>query len=266
MTSPSCDWAYWLMPTVAVSPSLRTHSWGSANRIALRTGIVTPFRSFRVRPLIESQRTHFRRSGCATSAHAKTGPRRGQGRRHVGHPDVVAEREGNVARSHSPDRPPVLDDRVAVTGNTPIQHFEAHENSAKPPLTSLHDGVAADEVLVQAECPLQARLEWVRSGIDVVAMESHPRFQAQGVSCPEACRPDAIGLALIEQRPPQQRRATGAAKQLEAVFTGVTRPRNQAGHIRDLALDEGVVLHAAELRRRQPLHQANRSAAAARAG
>src|ERR1700694_1165408 len=259
MTSPSCDWAYWLMPTVAVSPSCFTHSWVSANRIPLRSGIVTPFPSFRMRPLVERQRNHFRRSGCATHVHVNTGPQLGQSRRHVSHPDVVAEREGDVARGHGPNRPAVFDDRVAVTGNTAIQHFEAHEVSAEPPLASLHDGVAADEVLVEAECPIQARLEWIRAVVDVVAMETHPRFQAQGVSCPEAGGPDAIGLTLIEQRPPKRRRVTGAAKQLEAVFTRVTRPRNQAGHIRDLALDEGVVLHAAELGCRQSLHQADGS-------
>src|ERR1700737_5609245 len=132
MTSPSCDWAYWVMPTVAVSPSFFTPSWVSANRIALRSGIVTPFPSFRMRPLIERQRNHFRRSGCATHVHAKMCSRLGEGRRHVGHPDVVAKREGNVARGHGADRPPVFQHRVAVTGDTAIEHFEAHENSAEP--------------------------------------------------------------------------------------------------------------------------------------
>src|ERR1700730_16129010 len=259
MTSPSCDWAYWLMPTVAVSPSCFTHSWVSPNRIPPRSGIVTPFPSFRMRPLVERQRNHFRRSGCATHVHANTGPRLGQGRRHVGHPDVVAKREGDIARGHGPYRPTVFDDRIAVTGNIAIEHFEAHEVSAEPPLASLHDGVAADEVLVEAECPIQARLEWIRAGVDVIAMEAHPGFQAQGVPCPEAGWPNAIGPTRIEQRPPQRRRVTGAAEQLETVFTRVTRSRNQARHIRDLALDEGVVLPAAELGCRQPLHQANGS-------
>src|SRR3979409_204607 len=108
MTSPSCDWAYSVMPTLAVSPSFFTHSWVSANRIPLRSGIVTPFPSFRMRPPIERQRNHFRRSGCATDIHAKTCPRRGEGRRHVGHPDVVAEREGHVAGGHGADRPPIF--------------------------------------------------------------------------------------------------------------------------------------------------------------
>ena len=51
------------------------------------------------------------------------------------------------------------------------------------------------------------------------------------------------------------------AKQFEAVFTGVARPRNHAGNVGDGTFDEGVVLHTAELGSRQPLHQADGSRA-----
>src|SRR5260370_36636667 len=113
MTSPSCDWAYWLMPTVAASPSCFTPSWVSANCIPLRSAIVTPFPSFRMRPLVEGQRNYLRRGGRAANVHAKTGPRFGQGRRHIGHPDVVAKREGDVAQGHVADPVTVFDDRAA---------------------------------------------------------------------------------------------------------------------------------------------------------
>src|ERR1700694_4683279 len=97
MTSPSCDWAYSLIPTVAVSPSLRTHSWLSAKRIPLRSGIASPFSSFWVRPLIEGQRNHLRRGCRAANVDAQTGARLGQRRWQVRHPDVVAKGEGEVA-------------------------------------------------------------------------------------------------------------------------------------------------------------------------
>src|SRR3989442_15216840 len=103
MTSPSCDWAYSLMPTVAVSPSFFTHSWVSANRIPLTSGIVPPFPSFRMRPLVEGQRNHLCRSGRAANIDTKTGRGLGKGRRHVGHPDVVAKRERDVSRGHGTD-------------------------------------------------------------------------------------------------------------------------------------------------------------------
>src|SRR5260370_29595151 len=141
MTSPSCDWAYWLMPTVAASPSCFTPSWVSANRIALRSAIVSPFPSFRMRPLVEGQRNHLRRSGCAANVDAETGPGRCEARRHIGHPDVVAECEGDVARGHGADPPVVVDDRVAVTRNAAIEHLEADAKPAEPPLGGLHDGV-----------------------------------------------------------------------------------------------------------------------------
>src|SRR4029077_1454333 len=170
MTSPSCDCAYSLMPTVAVSPSFFTHSWDSANRSPLRSGIVTPFPSFRMRPLVEGQRNHLRRCRGAANVHAKTGAGLGERRRHVGQSDVVAKRERDVARGHGADPLTIVDDRVAVARNTAIQHFETNEGAAEPPVAGLHDGVAADEVLVEAEGPIQSRLQRLRGGVDVVAM------------------------------------------------------------------------------------------------
>src|ERR1700731_1832469 len=159
MTSPSCDWAYWLMPTVALSPSFFTHSWVSANCIPLRSAIVTPFPSFRMRPLVKGQRHHLCRRRGATNVHAKTGPGRGQRRWDVGHPNVVAEGEGDVARRYRPDPLAVVDHHVAVAGNTAIEHLETDEHPAEPTVAGLHDGVAADEVLVEAERPIEAGLE-----------------------------------------------------------------------------------------------------------
>src|SRR4029077_13523400 len=115
------------MPTVALSPSVFTHSWVSAKRVPLRSAIVTPFPSFRMRPLVERQRHHLGRGGGATNVHAKTGPGRGQRRRHVGQPDVVAQGEGDVARRYRADRLPIIDHHVAMTGNTPIEHLETDQ-------------------------------------------------------------------------------------------------------------------------------------------
>src|SRR4029077_822681 len=158
------------MPTVAVSPSLRTHSWVSANRIPLRSAIVSPFPSFRMRPLVEGQRNHLRRSGGAANVDAETGPGLGEVRRHVGHPDVVAEREGDVARGHGADPLVVVDDRVAMARNAAIVHLEADEDPAEPTLPGLHDGVATDEVLVEAEGPIQSGFKRIGAGVDVVAV------------------------------------------------------------------------------------------------
>src|SRR6202035_3885780 len=164
MTSPSCDWAYWLMPTVALSPSFFTHSWVSANRIPLRSAIVTPFPSFRMRPLVEGQRHHLGRGGGATNVHAETGTGRGQRRWDVRHPDVVAEGEGDVARRYRADPLAIVDDDVAMSGNTPIEHLETDQDPAEPVVSGLHDGVAADEVLVEAEGPIEVRLRRIRVG------------------------------------------------------------------------------------------------------
>src|SRR5260370_22340605 len=126
MTSPSCDCAYSVMPTVAVSPSFLTHSWVSANRIPLRSAISSPFPLFRMRPLVEGQRNHLRPGGCAPNVDAKMGPRLRQGRRHVGHPDVVAEGEGDIPRGHGTDPLAVGLDHVAVAGDTALPPLRTH--------------------------------------------------------------------------------------------------------------------------------------------
>src|SRR2546421_2223816 len=107
-----------------MSASFLAHSWVSAKRIPLRSAIATPFPSFRMRPLIKGQRDDLGRRGATANLHAKSSPGLGHGRRHVGHPDVVAEREGNVSRGHRPDPLAIVDDVVAMTGNVAVQHLE----------------------------------------------------------------------------------------------------------------------------------------------
>src|SRR4029077_12032583 len=202
MTSPSCDWAYSLIPTVAVSPSFLTHSWVSANRIPLRSAIPTPFPSFRMRPLVEGQRDDLGRGRRTTNVHAQTGPRLGQRRWHVGHPNVVAKGEGDVSRRYRADRLAIADDAVAVTGDAAVQHLETHQQPRESLLAGPQDRATADEVLVEVEGPIQPGLERIRVGIHVIAVEAHPRFQPQGVARAQAGRPDAVGLALVEERAP----------------------------------------------------------------
>src|ERR1700694_2328676 len=259
MTSPSCDCAYSLIPTVAVSPSFLTHSWVSANRIPLRSAIPTPFPSFRMRPLVEGQRDNLGRGSHATHLHAKAGPRFGQRRWHVGHPDVVAKGEGDVSRGHRADLLAIADHVVAVTGDAAVEHLEAHEPPSDSLLAGPHDGITADEVLVEVEGPIQPCLERIGIGIHVVAVEAHSRFQSARVSSAQARWPYAIGLALVEQRTPEPHGIGIPAEQLEAILAGIAGPRNHARHFRDVPLDEGIVLDTSQVGFRQPLDEADGS-------
>src|SRR5207237_6709848 len=132
MTSPNCDCAYSLMPTVAASPSRLTHSWLWLNRIPLRSGMASPFVSLRTRPLVKRQRDDL--GGRHRPTDVDTEPRSDgcESRRQVGHRDVVAEREGDVARGHHPDPLRAVHDRVAVAGNTPVNHANARQEPGAP--------------------------------------------------------------------------------------------------------------------------------------
>src|SRR5438552_18547783 len=113
MTSPNCACAYSLMPTVAASPSRFTHSWLWLNRIALRSGMASPFVSLPTRPLVKRQRDDL--GGSSRPAAIDTEPRTEgcECRRQASHRDVVAEREGDVARGPHPHPPRAVHDRAA---------------------------------------------------------------------------------------------------------------------------------------------------------
>src|SRR2546421_10704926 len=235
-----------------------TYSWVSAKRMPLRSGIPTPFRSLRMRPLVKRQRDDLGRRGRATNVHAETGPRLGHGRWHVGHPDVVAKGEGDVSRRHRPDPPTIADDAVAVAWNAAVQHLEANQLPREAPLARRHDGVAADEILLEIERPIEPCLKRIRLRVHVITVEAHPRFEAKGVAGAQAGRPDAIGPPLLQQRAPQSHGVGVAAKKLEAILSRVAGPRDRARHIRNGPLDEGIVLDTGEVRRRQPLNEVHR--------
>src|SRR2546422_1458581 len=203
MTSPNWDWAYSVIPIVAVSPSCLTHSWLSLNRIPLTSGIASPFLSFGMRPLVKGEGNHFRRCRAPADVDLEPRLRFRKRRRHIGHRDVVAERERNVSRADHPKRSPVVQHTIAMTRNTSIEHLQTHQPPAETALARPHDGVPTDEILVKAQRPLQTCFERIGLVIHVVPVEPHSRFQAERVAGPQACRTDAVGLALLEQRPPE---------------------------------------------------------------
>src|SRR3989442_8132427 len=171
MTSPSCDCAYSVMPTVALSPSLLTHSWLWLNRTPLRSGMASPFVSFRTGPLVKRRRDDLGRRRRPANVDSEPGTDCCESRRHVGHRDVVAKREGDVARGHHTDSLRAVHHRVAVPGNAAIQDAKADQDPGETLLAGAENRVPADEVLVHAERPIEPRLERIGVGIHVVAVE-----------------------------------------------------------------------------------------------
>src|SRR3989441_7138299 len=203
MTSPSWDWAYSVIPTIAVSPSHLTHSWLSLNRIPLTSGIASPFLSFGMRSLVKGEGYHLRRRRASADVDFEPRLWFRKRRRHIGHRDVVAEREGDVPRADHPKRSPIPQHTIAMTRNISIEHLQTRQPPVEPSLARPHDGVPADEILVKAQRPLQACFERIGLVIHVVPVEPHARFQAECVAGPQAGRTDTVGLALREQRPPE---------------------------------------------------------------
>src|SRR5437868_5885618 len=203
MTSPNWDWAYSVIPTVAVSPSCLTHSWLSLNRIWLSSGIASPFLSFGTWSLVEREGNHLGRRRAPADLDSEPGSRLGQRGWDVGHPDVVPEREGDVARGHNSHRLTVAQHGIAMTRNIAIEHLQSHELPVEASLLCPRDGVPADEILVKAQRPFQSCLEGIGLVIHVVPVKPHSGFQPKRVAGAKARRTDAVGLSLLEQRPPE---------------------------------------------------------------
>src|SRR5207253_9095293 len=179
MTSPNCDCAYSLMPTVAASPSRLFHSWLWLNRRPHSSGMASPFVSLRTRPLVKRQLDDLGGRHRPADVDTETRTECCESRRQVGHRDVVAEGEGDVARGHHPDPLRGVHDRVAVAGNTPVEHAKAGQDPGETLLAGAENRVPADEVIVQAECPIESCLERIGVGIHVIAVEPDSRFEAQ---------------------------------------------------------------------------------------
>src|SRR5438552_1629379 len=159
MTSPSWDWAYSVIPTIAVSPSRLTHSWLSLNRIPLRSGMASPLVSFGMSAFVKGEGNHFRRRSPPADVDVEPRLWLRQRRKHIGHRDVVAEREGDVSRADHPNRLPIPQHPIAMPRNISIEHLQTHQPPVETPLARLYDGVPTDEVLVEAQRPLQPDVE-----------------------------------------------------------------------------------------------------------
>src|SRR5919204_1249060 len=118
-----------------------------------------------------------------------------------------------------------------MTRNAAVEHLQTHQQPLRPLALDLQDGVATDEILAGAERPFKPGLNRVGGGVHVVAVEPHPSLQPKRIAGAQAGGPDPIGLALLQQSPPQANSVGAGAEQLEAVLTGVTGPRDDAGYV-----------------------------------
>src|SRR2546429_6783243 len=84
--------------TVAVSPSVLTHSWVCAKRNPVSSAIPTPFPSFRMRPLVKGQWDNLGRRRSAANVYTEAGPPLSHRRLRVRHPDGVAKGGSNGSR------------------------------------------------------------------------------------------------------------------------------------------------------------------------
>src|SRR3972149_9871189 len=93
---------------------------------------------------------------------------------------------------------------IPVTGTPSTGDDEAHEALRDPALRQAGERGAANEVarLLELHDAPKAGLEWVRAAVQLVAVERHPGFEAQGISRPEPARDDVRVMPGTHQRRP----------------------------------------------------------------
>src|ERR1035437_2261916 len=171
MTSPSSDWAWSLMPTVATPPSTCTHSW-----LSLRSGI-----PFSRGPPVKRQAHPLGRRRGATNVDGhvavtiEVGSDRcgGHGRPH---------REPDAAAGDHADLAAALAHRLAMAGDGARAQAEPDEPARWRLAQPAQRGRADEVTLVQLHRPAERGAGGGGGGIHVLAVQPQPRLEAQRVA------------------------------------------------------------------------------------
>src|SRR5215211_1080568 len=165
---------------VAVSSSVRTHSWllvycsssgtlkapplllSLVERQFYGVGLDGPIPDHHLEPIFHSRRDERKSYGLVEGR--REGPAG-----HVSH--------GLILHPH----------RVIVARDAPPLHLEADQLLAEPLFFLFAECILADELLllVQVDGEADARLQGRRLRVELLAVEAHPGLEAQGVARPE---------------------------------------------------------------------------------
>src|SRR5262245_59757991 len=106
---------------------------------------------------------------------------------HIGHTDDLFQKRCLRPARHCADRTPGTHHRIALARDGPVDHLKANQLPRGTAFLLLEQSAAADEVaLLPADRPAEAGLDHGRRLVDVVAVETHGRFEAQRVACAKA--------------------------------------------------------------------------------
>src|SRR5215210_7827922 len=219
------------MPTRAVAPSTRTHSWSFVYFKPL--GYMWAPAPGSLRSFVERHRHDLRLDAASANIDLEAGARRRVVRRQVSHPDRLLEEGRLRAARHHAGLLSVDVDIVTMAGDRAVEHFETHQSARRPLGLLPFQYIGADElVLLPADDPAKVRLEDCRRLVHVVAVEAHRRFEPKGVARAEAGRHHAGGLSGGEDRVPYPVGGARRHENLVAVFAGVAGPRDRHTHVR----------------------------------
>src|SRR5207253_1745914 len=135
------------------------------------------------------------------------------------------------------------EDRVAVAGDAAAAHDEPDQLLRRTVPGDLLERRPAYEIgrLVELHDSPQPSLERIGLGVELIAVERHPRFEPEGVARSQAARDHAAFPAGVQEARPHVRGTAPLDEDLEAVLARVARPRDERGDTRDRALRDRVV-------------------------
>src|SRR5215210_4994341 len=221
-----------LLPLASSGPGLRTEMplGGPDEAVSLQRGtpsFIPPLpRFFSLSLGAAVERRFDDPGGELAAAHVEGQRRAGSGlvRWHVGQAQSLLEGRAPGAAGDGAHGPALGHNRMPLARDSPPLDLEAHELARRALRLLRHQGVAPQEVpLVELDDPGEPRLPRRGGLVDLVPVEGHGRFQAEGVA---RAQPRRAGPGL-HQAPPESGRVLRIDVQLEAVLAGVAGARDE---------------------------------------
>src|SRR4051812_40235326 len=191
----------------------------------LRSGAARPWRAVAglLLSLVERHRDNRRSRAATPNVYFEFCPWHRSFDWHIRHPDCFLQKRRLCSARHGAGALAINVHVVAVPPNGSIEHLEPNQLSPRRAGLLVLQHVEAEKLLLlPTDDPPEIRLDNRRRLVHVVSVETHRRFETEGVACAEARRNHTGCLAGCQDRRPHTISRRRRHEHFESVFACVS--------------------------------------------